>query len=69
MPDNEITAKVEINPRFKLENSHSGINIWSFSHQAHLGLLSPDPSALLIPAMASPSFTIFINSIEDGLKI
>lgn len=57
MPDNEITVPVTEDPCFKFERELNGsTKLFTLDYLPHIGLLSPDPSALLIPAMAFQLF-------------
>ena len=57
MAENEITVPVETDPRLKFERELGGnTKVFSFDHLPHVGLLSPNPTALLVPAMAFACF-------------
>lgn len=71
MAENEITIPIEQEPRFKFEKELTGeTKIYSFNHLPHLGLLSPNPTALLVPAMAfacfNPSSLESANMVNVG---
>lgn len=57
MPDNEIAIPIESDPRFKFERELGGsTKVFSLNHLPHVGLLSPNPKALVVPAMAFQMF-------------
>jgi hypothetical protein len=68
---NEIKLDVEPNPTFKFEREMTGnTRVFSFEHQPHLGLLSVDPEACLIPGLAfscfNPSSLEFLHDVRVG---
>lgn len=67
MPDNEIAIPIESDPRFKFERELNGsTKVFSLNHQPHVGLLSPNPKALIIPGM---SFQMFNESSLDAINL
>jgi hypothetical protein len=69
--DNEISIPVETNPRFKFERELSqSTNIFSLEYGPQVGLLSPNPKALLLPGMAlqlfNPSSLEHLNRANVG---
>jgi hypothetical protein len=66
MPDNEIAIPIETDPRFKFERELNGsTKVFSLNHLPHVGLLSPNPKALVIPGMA---FQMFNESSLDAIN-
>lgn len=71
MPDNEISIPCEENPRFKFERELDGnTKVFSLDHQPHVGLLSQNPTALLVPGMAFQLFNQsslqYMNMVNVG---
>lgn len=70
MPDNEIVIPLEEKPRFKFERDLGSSRVFSLDHQPHVSLLSPNPSALLVPGMAfqlfNPSSLEAANMVQEG---